>query len=266
LILEAQVKSKACVNLLLFVSFALASLPQATGIAVHEWLSVLVLLPLMVHLLSDWQWIARTLRQLFGRLPSESRFNLIWDSLLFINVVVVIVSGLMISEAVVPLTGSTVEIDRFWTVIHDFSSNLILAMLGVHLALHWAWISNVTRRLLFRRGRWEPERTEEQSLRESTLFANAPRVVLTWGLRLGVILLVAAAITSVVWPIQFTLWAETLRNQEEEHEMASLSPSLRILAIASKQLATVLGPALITAGTVRLIARRKRRLPNSLDE
>ncbi len=138
-------RSKAIVNLILFATMALTCVPQATGLAVHEWLSVLLLIPLAVHLLSDWDWIVRTTGRAFQRLPGEQRFNLLWNWLLFVNLVIVVFSGLLISVDLLPTLGWEFEADAFWIAIHNGASNLLLSVLGVHLAMHWHWITQAFR-------------------------------------------------------------------------------------------------------------------------
>ena len=45
------------VDLVLLISFVLVNIPQATGIGIHEWASVLFIMPMLVHILLDWKWV-----------------------------------------------------------------------------------------------------------------------------------------------------------------------------------------------------------------
>lgn len=153
---------KAVVNACLFLLFLLAVIPQVTGVVFHEWVSLVLLVPLAVHLLTDWNWIVRTGKRFFGSLRPELRFNFCWDALLFINMVVVTLSGVMISEALLPAFGWQPKLDLFWTSLHDLSSNLIVAMLGVHLAMHWQWIKRAFRRLVLRQSNGEANGNEKR--------------------------------------------------------------------------------------------------------
>jgi len=148
---NAPTRPKAIINLVLFFAFALSAAPQATGVAFHEWVSLAVLPPLLLHLLIDWSWIVNVTARMFRRMPGELRFNLIWNWLLFVNMVAVTVSGLLISEAAAPAVGLPVQSDVFWAALHDVTANTMLAMLGVHIAMHWRWIGRALR------GMWSVE-------------------------------------------------------------------------------------------------------------
>lgn len=126
--------------IVLFIGLVVVLAPQATGIALHEWASFLVIGPLLVHLVIDWEWIVSASSRFFGTQPGRIRFNYCWDWLLFAMMTVATVSGVAISEAALPALGITITIDPFWSVAHDISANLLMVMLGVHLGMHWKWI------------------------------------------------------------------------------------------------------------------------------
>ncbi|MBT8203035.1 MAG: DUF4405 domain-containing protein, partial [Acidimicrobiia bacterium] len=39
----------------------------------------------------------------------------------------------------------------FWSTVHDASGNLLMLLVGVHIAMHWPWIKRNIRRLRPRR-------------------------------------------------------------------------------------------------------------------
>ena len=69
-------------DIVLFVGIVWALMPQATGIPLHEWGSLLVIIPLLVHLVLDWQWIVAITKRLLKRQPGEVRFNAVPHNLL----------------------------------------------------------------------------------------------------------------------------------------------------------------------------------------
>lgn len=144
---------KLYVDILLFIGFVLVNIPQATGIPIHEWASFLFIIPLMVHILLDWKWVVSVTKRMFGKLPGEVRFNHIWDLLIFIMMVLALFTGTIISEAALPALGIHVTIDPFWSAMHDLSANLLMIMIGVHLAMHWGWIVSSVKRYILRRPR-----------------------------------------------------------------------------------------------------------------
>lgn len=141
---------KLIADIILFGAFVLANVPQATGIPFHEWISILFIVPILVHLLLDWNWVVSVTKRMFKRMPGEVRFNQIWDLLIFIMMVFVLFNGLIISEAALPALGIHITIDPFWSAMHDISANLLMILVGVHLAVHWKWIVNMFKRYILR--------------------------------------------------------------------------------------------------------------------
>lgn len=139
------------VDIGIFLFFALVSAPQATGIAFHEWISFVFVVPIIVHVLLHWRWIVKVTSRLFKKLPAETRFNHLWDLLLFIDMVLVTFSGIVISEAALPALGIAVVVDPFWSAMHDITANLFLVMMGVHLAMHWSWLVTMFKRYIWRK-------------------------------------------------------------------------------------------------------------------
>ena len=137
----------------LFVSFVLISMPQFTGITFHEWASFIFIPVIILHILMKWDWIVSVTRQMFKKMPGETRFNHVWDYLLFILMTTVIVSGIVISQKALPVFGIHVNSDPFWLTVHHLSTALLLATIGIHIAMHWKWVVNAANRYLFRRNR-----------------------------------------------------------------------------------------------------------------
>jgi hypothetical protein len=80
---------------------------------------------------------------------SQTRINYILNWTLFMDVGLVMLSGLMISQAVIPSLGITLPQNFTWRSLHDFSANLFLVLLGFHTALHWSWIADTFKRYIF---------------------------------------------------------------------------------------------------------------------
>jgi len=121
----------------IFVAFLLALDPRLTGIAIHEWLGLAGAAAVVVHLLLHWEWIVGVTRRFLGRTSGAARLNYVVDVLFFIDLVVISLSGLMVSQALLPLLGLAAPGGTFWLV-------------AVHAALHWKWIVNAVRRYVLR--------------------------------------------------------------------------------------------------------------------
>ncbi len=128
-------------DVLLLILFMLVCAPVATGLPVHEWLSLLFVLPVVLHLLWHWNWVLGVFARTSRKLPPATQFSRAWNLVLFVLIVVANVTGILISEAALPVLGIHPLRDAFWTIVHKASANLTLIVVGVHIAVHWRWIA-----------------------------------------------------------------------------------------------------------------------------
>lgn len=133
----------------IFVAVLVAMAPHWSGIAVHEWLSIAFGAAIVTHLLLHWRWLVAVTRSLFGRVQWSARINYVLNLLLFIDITIVIFTGLMISESALPLFGIDLHGGFAWRGLHDLTANISMLLVGLHIALHWQWIVKTVRRLLF---------------------------------------------------------------------------------------------------------------------
>jgi hypothetical protein len=152
--LETKTKNNTKVKLVLdvsiFIAFIIAMDPRSSGIAIHEWLSTAAFAAIVTHLLLSWDWIVQTTRRIVGTLNAQARVNYILNWLLFFDVTVLMLSGFLISKAILPSLGITLPQNFTWRSLHDASANIFLLLLGIHTALHWNWIVTAFTRYVFR--------------------------------------------------------------------------------------------------------------------
>lgn len=152
---QAKPRNRNLTNLLLdsvsFVAFLLATAPHFTGMAIHEWLSLALGAALVTHLLLHWSWIVAVTTRFFGAATWNARLNYLLNALLFVAFTVALFTGLMISEVALPLFGVQLSHDGLWEQLHRLASDACVILIGLHVALHWRWIVNTTRRLFARR-------------------------------------------------------------------------------------------------------------------
>ncbi len=142
-------QTKLLIDLGVLALFLAVNAPQLTGLAGHEWISFVFAAPFLIHLILNWKWIVSVMSRIFNKLPGETRFNQIWDMLLFTMMTLVIFSGTIVSEKALPALNIHIEIDPFWRSIHTTSANLLLLMFGVHITMHWKWlVSNFRKYIL----------------------------------------------------------------------------------------------------------------------
>jgi hypothetical protein len=146
------------VDIAIFLAFLVAMAPHFSGLAVHEWLGIAFGGAIITHLLLHWQWIVQVTKRFFGKAQWSARVNYVLNALLFIDVTIIIFTGLMISESALPLFGIQFMPGGAWRMLHTLSANLFVPIIGLHVALHWQWIVNTVKRL----GMRQPARSAPQ--------------------------------------------------------------------------------------------------------
>jgi hypothetical protein len=133
----------------ILIGFLITMEPRLSGLTVHEWLATSLIAVLIVHLLLSWDWIVQITRRFIGRVNRQSRINHILNWSSFIAGTVIMLSGFMISESLLPALGIHLPRTFAWRGPHDMSANLFLILLGLHTALHWNWIVDAFKRHIF---------------------------------------------------------------------------------------------------------------------
>lgn len=144
-------RTKLLLDIGAFVAFLIAMDPRSSGIAIHEWLTIALAATIIVHLLLNWSWIVEVTNRLFTKGLNGARTNYILNWLLFMDGILIMLSGIMISEAVVPALGLPLPMNFTWRGLHDMSANLSLIIMGLHIAMHWNWIVTTVKRVFLGR-------------------------------------------------------------------------------------------------------------------
>ena len=119
------------VDVLALALYIVVSLPALTGVGPHEWLGVGLVL--LVHGVQHADFVTRLLS---GHRSLRAAGRVLLDVALVIAVVVVVLSGLMESGAVLLSFGLYAEGYYFWGPLHAASAKVLLALLIVHGALN----------------------------------------------------------------------------------------------------------------------------------
>jgi cytochrome b561 len=98
-------KVRIYVDLFFFILMILVLIPQSTGIPIHEWGSFIILFPFFLHLMINWKWIIKNSSKILKKESNKTRFDYIFNWILYLFMLVVTVSGIVISESVLPLFG-----------------------------------------------------------------------------------------------------------------------------------------------------------------
>jgi cytochrome b len=141
-------KTNLIVDIAIFVAFLVAMAPHFSGMAVHEWLGIAFGAAIITHLLLHWQWLVEVTKRFFNKAQWSARINYILNALLFIDITLVIFSGLMISEVALPFVGVQLAQSGVWRGLHGTTADLFMVLIGLHVALHWQWIVNMFKRFV----------------------------------------------------------------------------------------------------------------------
>jgi hypothetical protein len=140
-------RARLVFDLALFCALLVAYNPAWTGFAVHEWLCVVAIVPLLFHVIVNWDQTMRIARRFADHVRHLPRLNLVVDCALFVAAVGAMLSGLMVSRAVAGALGIVTTRSVLWTSVHSFTADATIAVVLFHFALHWKWIVRVARSL-----------------------------------------------------------------------------------------------------------------------
>jgi hypothetical protein len=135
-------------DVILLLAIAVLQEPRRTSITGHEWLGVAFAALLFIHILVNWRWIVTTLGRVRAAEPRRSRINATLNGAL-----ITVLSGVAISEVLLPLIGASRSDHIAWVKIHSFFAGTALAIVGLHVALNWDWIAGMLRKRSSRRTR-----------------------------------------------------------------------------------------------------------------
>ena len=138
-------------DIALFIAFIVDMNTRFTGIPIHEWLGIGFGIALIFHLLWHWNWIAATTKRLIKKLPTVQRLRYILDVLLFVDMVVVIATGIWISEVAIRQLGITMQPSPFFRQLHHVTADWVIWLVALHIALDWKWLV-----ASFKRYVWQP--------------------------------------------------------------------------------------------------------------
>lgn len=134
-------RTRLYLDILMLIAFIAAYRPFTTGLAFHEWLSLLLVVPTLAHMVINWDWAARVARSFGRRLRATTRLNLVVDAALFVSAVAVMMSGFLVSTTLAHAVGLSLSPEALWHSVHAVSADASIALLLVHTGLHWRWFA-----------------------------------------------------------------------------------------------------------------------------
>jgi cytochrome b subunit of formate dehydrogenase len=124
----------------------------------HTWSGVAMIAAVVIHLAIHWKWVTsmarRTWNELTGKcgcINPRGCWNLILNTVVAISFLLTAISGVYflfvtggrrVAEPMILFTRTT------WDLIHTWAGISLIAAVIIHLAIHWKWVTKVTRKML----------------------------------------------------------------------------------------------------------------------
>jgi len=123
----------------------------------HTWGGVAMIVAVVLHFSLHWDWVKmmtrRTCACLWDRQTRMSRGawrNALLDLVVALSFLLTAISGLyfLLTPSGRDATGIVFLFSRTtWDVIHTWAAVVLILAAVLHFAIHWRWITNVTRRI-----------------------------------------------------------------------------------------------------------------------
>jgi Domain of unknown function (DUF4405) len=124
----------------------------------HTWSGVAIIVVAAIHLAIHWPWVVsmarRTWNEINGKcgcMNSRGRWNLILNAIVVASFVLAALSGVyflfvpgerLVADPLILFTRTT------WDLIHTWAGIVWVASVVTHFAIHWKWVTKVTRRMI----------------------------------------------------------------------------------------------------------------------
>lgn len=128
----------------LFAGFLIASMLDLTGLAVHQWLGLVVGIIAGYHLLAHRTWVKSVTQRWFGHTSGQARRFYLIDAGLLAGFSLILMTGLVIS------TWLEIGLASYaaWRSLHVTATIVTLVLVVIKIGLHWRWIVKTGRRIL----------------------------------------------------------------------------------------------------------------------
>jgi Domain of unknown function (DUF4405) len=148
-----------CLDIVLLVFLLFSLSPSLTNLPAHEVIGFLIFVPVVIHVSIEWRWLVSYIGRFAKTATKRDRFNLALNVLLFLCLILTIVSGLAISQTLLPYFKINAINGDNWRFLHEQVSTVTMVLVGLHLALSFHRI------LYYFRRKVRSQQPESQKLR-----------------------------------------------------------------------------------------------------
>ena len=116
------------------------------GLLFHEIAGSAIGLVFALHVFLNWRWVVNVTRRISDpQLPGKTRFGYRLNWLLLLFMAFILASGVLVSRVVYP--NFHVPNKGWIEAAHTTVSFVIMAVVAIHVGLHWNWIGGVSKRI-----------------------------------------------------------------------------------------------------------------------
>ena len=116
------------------------------GMSFHEIAGLAVGGAVLTHILLNFRWVRNVTLALFSKKTAlKAKIGYILNLLLLLDLAVILISGISISKVL--FAGMAGQAGWFGQATHVAAAYIALALIGLHIGLHWQWVMNVCRKI-----------------------------------------------------------------------------------------------------------------------
>jgi hypothetical protein len=117
-----------------------------TGLELHQWLGFALCPLILIHATLQYQWFITQFQKFLKTGFSWASKNVVLNTLLLVMMSAVLLSGLLASRQITSIFGEQFGSVHVWREIHGWLNFTVVALVGLHLGLNWAWVMAVLKR------------------------------------------------------------------------------------------------------------------------
>lgn len=141
-----NLKGKIFFDIILSILFIFLMNVATTGLFLHEVLGIIIFLLFIIHKIFNFDWINQVGKRIFSpKLNKNNKIKFYVDVLLLIAITICSLSGVFISKFL--FSYFNLENQSFWFDVHSLSAYLSLALISIHIGLHWQMIMYAFRKM-----------------------------------------------------------------------------------------------------------------------
>ncbi len=126
---------------------------------IHNWVGVLMIVIIIIHLISHWNWIEQMTNRLADELMNKckctnknGKLNLVMDLILGVSFILTAVSGIYLLfkgfDGGQEINSVFLFARPTWIFLHSWAGFIMVISAGIHLCFHWSWIVKVSSKML----------------------------------------------------------------------------------------------------------------------